>query len=135
MLLQVWKSFILTYVNSFSKALIPCLHKKVVYIVIRRSDTIKSTPVISCWNSRTHNYLSGAPEFTPSLWWGSCCLVPFLCCVMCTIICLFVFFSILAMALSVHFDLWVWLSLWYLLSIFDIYMLNKLNDSWTHTFL
>ena len=38
-------------------------------------------------------YPSGAPEITPSFWWGSCCLFfSFLCCVMCTIVCLFVFF-------------------------------------------
>ena len=38
-------------------------------------------------------YPSGAPEITPSLWWGSCCLLfGFLCCVVCTIVCLFVFF-------------------------------------------
>ena len=36
-------------------------------------------------------YPSGAPEITPSFWWGSCCLFfSFLCCVMCTIVCLFV---------------------------------------------
>ena len=33
------------------------------------------------------------PEITPSFWWGTCCLFfSFLCCVMCTIVCLFVFF-------------------------------------------
>ena len=38
-------------------------------------------------------YPSGAPEITPSFWWGSCCLfLSFLCCVMCSIVCLFVFF-------------------------------------------
>ena len=38
-------------------------------------------------------YPSGAPVITPSFWWGSCCLFfSFLCCVMCTIVCLFVFF-------------------------------------------
>ena len=38
-------------------------------------------------------YHSGAPEITPSFWWGSCCLFfSFLCCVMCTIVCLFVIF-------------------------------------------
>ena len=42
-------------------------------------------------------YLSGAPEIGPSFWWGSCCLFSilffsFLCCVMCTIVCLFVSF-------------------------------------------
>ena len=38
-------------------------------------------------------YLSSAPEIKPSFWWSSCCLVfSFLCCVMCAIICLFVFF-------------------------------------------
>ena len=37
-------------------------------------------------------YPSGAPDITLSIWWGSCCLVfSFLCCVFCTIICLFVF--------------------------------------------
>ena len=36
---------------------------------------------------------SGAREITPSFWWGSCCLFfSFLCYVMCTIVCLFVFF-------------------------------------------
>ena len=35
---------------------------------------------------------SRAPEITPSFWLSSCCLVfSFLCCVFCTIICLFVF--------------------------------------------
>ena len=38
-------------------------------------------------------YPSGAPEITPSFWWGSCCLFfSFLCCVVCTIVFLFVFF-------------------------------------------
>ena len=38
-------------------------------------------------------YPSGAPEITPSFRWGSCYLFfSFLCCVMCTIVCLFVFF-------------------------------------------
>ena len=41
-------------------------------------------------------YSSGAPEITPSFWWGSCCLffsfLCFLCCIMCTIDCLFVLF-------------------------------------------
>ena len=38
-------------------------------------------------------YPSGAPEIIPSFWWGSCCLFfSFLCCVMCAIVCLFVFF-------------------------------------------
>ena len=39
-------------------------------------------------------YPSGALEISPSFWWGSCCLVlSFLCCVLCTIICvgLFIF--------------------------------------------
>ena len=45
-------------------------------------------------------YPSGAPEITPSFWWGSCCLYfSLLCCVMCTIVCLFV----LSMAFSVYF--------------------------------
>ena len=36
---------------------------------------------------------SGAPEITPSFWWGSCCLFfSFICCVMCTNVCLFVLF-------------------------------------------
>ena len=38
-------------------------------------------------------YPNVAPEITPSFWWGSCCLFfSFLCFVMCTIVCLFVFF-------------------------------------------
>ena len=38
-------------------------------------------------------YPSGASEITPSFWWGSCCLFfSFLCCVMCIVVCLFVFF-------------------------------------------
>ena len=38
-------------------------------------------------------YPSGAHGITASFWWGSCCLFfSFLCCVMCTIVCLFVFF-------------------------------------------
>ena len=38
-------------------------------------------------------YPSGAPEITPRFWWDSCCLFfSFLCCIMCTIGCLFVFF-------------------------------------------
>ena len=38
-------------------------------------------------------YPSGAHEKTPSFCWGSCCLFfSFLCCVICTIVCLFVFF-------------------------------------------
>ena len=38
-------------------------------------------------------YPSGAHEITPSFWWGSCCLFfSFLCYVMGTIVCLFVFF-------------------------------------------
>ena len=41
----------------------------------------------------TITYPSGAPEITPSFWWGSCCLLfSFLFCVMCTIVCLFVLF-------------------------------------------
>ena len=36
---------------------------------------------------------SGAPEITPSFWWGSCCLFfSFIFCVNCTIVCLFVLF-------------------------------------------
>ena len=39
----------------------------------------------------------GVPEITPSFWWGSYCLfVSFLCCFMCSIVCLFLFFSLLA---------------------------------------
>ena len=38
-------------------------------------------------------YPSGPPEITPKFWWGSCCSVfSFLCCFLCTIIFLFVFF-------------------------------------------
>ena len=38
-------------------------------------------------------YPSVVPEITLSFWWGSCCLFfSFLCCVMCTIVCLFVLF-------------------------------------------
>ena len=40
-------------------------------------------------------YPSGAPEITPSFCRGSCCLFfSFLCCVMCSIVCLFVFFHL-----------------------------------------
>ena len=39
-------------------------------------------------------YPFGAPAITPSFWWGSCCLFfSFLCCVMCTIVCLFFLFN------------------------------------------
>ena len=38
-------------------------------------------------------YPSGAPEITPSFWWGFCCsVVSFLGCFLCTIIFLFAFF-------------------------------------------
>ena len=38
-------------------------------------------------------YPSGAHEITPSFLWGSCCLFfSFLCCVMCAVVCLYVFF-------------------------------------------
>ena len=38
-------------------------------------------------------YPPGAPEIIPSFWWGSCCLFfSFLCCFMCTNVCIFVFF-------------------------------------------
>ena len=40
-----------------------------------------------------HFHPSGAPEITPSFWRGSCCLFfSFLCCVMCTIVCVFLFY-------------------------------------------
>ena len=45
-------------------------------------------------------YPSGAPEITPSFWWGSCCLYfSFLYYVICTIFCLFVFFVLSSMQL------------------------------------
>ena len=51
-------------------------------------------------------YPSGAPDITPSFWWSSCCLFfSFQCCVMCSIVCLFVFFSFLARRCQFIFDL------------------------------
>ena len=52
---------------------------------------ISNTTVATC--GAGSDYPSGEPEITPSFWWGSCCLFfSFLCCVVCTIVCLFVFF-------------------------------------------
>ena len=47
------------------------------------------------WMSHVEQDLLTLPEHlrSPSFWWGSCCLVfSFLGCVLCTIVCLFVFF-------------------------------------------
>ena len=47
----------------------------------------------TCWAGSAYRFGAPASETTPSFCWGSCCLVfSFLCCVICTIIFLFVFF-------------------------------------------
>ena len=62
-------------------------------------------------------YPSGAHKITPSFWWSSCCLFfSFLCCVMCAIVCLFVFFIFSHCVVSL-FSFYEFNSLWYLSSL------------------
>ena len=59
--------------------------------------------IMSSLSSRL--YLSGAPDITPSFWWGSCYLFfSFLCCV---IVCLFVFFIFSVVSLFSIYELTV----------------------------
>ena len=61
------------------------------YTIYRICNHISNTTGATCGGGSA--YPSGAPEITPSFWWGSCCLFfSFLCCVMFTIVFLFVFF-------------------------------------------
>ena len=114
--------FLFQFIYEFCcKTLMQIIHKELYLdIIIKISITVNektqivqirnnmsSTFVKFCnSNSRINNKTDGLsrtltlPEITPRFWWDSCCLVfSFLCCVLCTIICLFVFFFLASLFL------------------------------------
>ena len=70
------------------------------WTIYRMCNNISNTTGATCGAGAANP--SGAPEITPSFWWGLCLVFSFLCCFFCTIICLFVFLF-LTMALLVYF--------------------------------
>ena len=100
-LLQYTLNYFYLLFNFMAFGLFDCLKIKYLCFYPEKHDFIITLAQTCVTSGAGIAYLSGAPEFTPAFYWGSCCSIfSFMCSVLQIVVCHFVLF-LLAIVLSV----------------------------------